>query len=68
MISVSRSPDLDSVRLGRARLEEAMAAFRLALKERTRERVPPQVGDDADEPRYCAHRPWIARGWDGASR
>jgi len=42
-----------------ARLEEAVAAFRAALKEYTRERVPLRLGGGADESGQCAHE---ARG------
>jgi len=58
---------------GTARLEEAVAAYRAALEERTRDKVPLQwamtqmnlgavrMGHDADEPWRCAAKPRGAR-------
>ena len=39
---------------GTARLEEAVAAYRAALKEQTRERVPLDWADDPEQSRRCA--------------
>ena len=54
---------LGSAQPGTARLEQAVAAYREALKEYTRERVPLELGHDRDEPRQCAleHRGAQAR-------
>jgi hypothetical protein len=38
---------------GTVRLEEAVAAYRAALEEWTRERVPLQMGDDAHNHTKC---------------
>ena len=39
---------------GTARLEQAVEAFRNALKEFTRERMPLELGEDAEQPRQRA--------------
>jgi hypothetical protein len=44
--------------LGTARLEEAISAYRDALLERTRDRVPLGLGDD---PKQSGHRALYAR-------
>ena len=41
---------------GTARLNEAVAAYREALKEYTRERVPLQLGHDPEQSRQCVDR------------
>ena len=52
---------------GTARLEEAVAAFRAALEEYTRERVPLQLGDDAEQSRQRAASAWRAGERHGAA-
>ena len=60
-ISASRSPSSVSARPERGRLEEAVAAYREALKERTRERAPLRMGDDAGRSRHRARQARRAR-------
>ena len=50
-----------SARAGTARLEEAVAAYRAALEDCTRERVPLALGHDPEQPRQCAPEPGRAR-------
>ena len=53
-ISAMRSRRSATRESGTARLEEAVAAYRAALEERTRERVPLDWADDAEQSRQCA--------------
>ena len=53
---------------GTERLEQAIQAYRLALEERTRERVPLAVGRDPDEPGQCAAEARRARERHRSSR
>ena len=52
--SATRSGHSGERESGTARLEEAVAAYRAALEERTRERVPLDWADDAEQPRQRA--------------
>ena len=52
---------------GTAQLKEAVAAFRDALKERTRERHVGGLGRYAEQSRSCANEPRRARERDGAA-
>ena len=56
-----RSRTLGERESGTARLEEAVAAYRAALEERTRERVPLDWAHDAEQSRQCASDPRRAR-------
>ena len=47
---------------GTERLEEAVAAYRLALEETDARAGAARLGDDADEPRQRASEAWGARG------
>jgi hypothetical protein len=53
---------------GTERLEEAVSAYREALKERTRERVPLDWDDDVEQSRRCAFEPRRARERHGKAR
>ncbi len=52
---------------GTARLEEAVAAYRAALLERTRDKVPLRLGHDAEQSRRRASNARRAEKRHGAS-
>ena len=67
-ISATRSRALGERESGTARLEEAVAAYRAALEERTRERVPLDWARTQNEPRQRARSARRAGERDGAAR
>ena len=66
-ISATRSATLGERESGTARLEEAVAAYRAALEERTPRAGAARLGDDAEQSRQCACEARGAGERDGAA-